>query len=84
MFWRFVDEVEPQLAPGENYAPIRPFAAKLPEHAARLGAAIAAYQDLDFPNLSGEAFQRGVQVASYYASEAKRLTAAFVQEGALL
>ena len=42
------------MAPGGDYDSIVPFAAKLPEHTARLGAALAGYQDLNFPELSGE------------------------------
>ena len=56
LFWEFADEVEKQMAPGGEYESIRPFAAKLPEHAARLGATIAAYRDLNFTELSREDF----------------------------
>ena len=46
LFWEFADEVEKEMAPGGEYESIRPFAAKLPEHAARLATAIAGYRDL--------------------------------------
>jgi hypothetical protein len=36
-------------------------------------AAIAAYRDFDLTELSGEDFMRGMQLAVYYATEAKRL-----------
>jgi hypothetical protein len=73
MFWQFADAVEKEMAPGGEYESIRSFAAKLPEHAARLGATIAAYRDLKVAELNVEDFQRGMQVAVWYASEAKRL-----------
>jgi hypothetical protein len=72
LFWQFGDEAEKQMAPGGEYESIRPFAAKLPEHAARLGATIAACRDLNFTELSREDFLRGMRIAVWYASEAKR------------
>jgi hypothetical protein len=75
-FSQFADEAAEQSAPGGDYESIPLFAERLPEHASRLGAAIAAYQDLNFAELSGEGFQRGVQLATFYASEAKRLVGA--------
>ena len=76
LFWEFADEAEKQMAPGGDYDSIRAFAAKLPEHAARLGATIAAYRDLNFTELSREDFLRGMQIAVYYATEAKRISGA--------
>ena len=76
LFWEFADEVEKQMAPGGDYDSVRAFAAKLPEHAARLGATIAAYRDLNFTELSREDFLRGMQIAVYYATEAKRISGA--------
>ena len=73
LFWEFADEVEKEMGPGGEYESIRPLAAKLPEHAARLGATIAAYRDLIFTELVCEDFLRGMQIAVYYANEAKRI-----------
>jgi hypothetical protein len=78
MYWQFADAVEKEMAAGGEYESIRSFAAKLPEHAARLGATIAAYRDLKVAELSVEDFQRGMQIAVWYASEAKRLCNAAV------
>jgi hypothetical protein len=72
-FRQFSDGVAEQSAPGGDYESIPLFAKLLPEHASRLGAAIAAYRDLNFAELSGEDFQRGMQLATFYANEAKRL-----------
>jgi hypothetical protein len=42
LFWEFANEAEKQMAPSGDYDSVRAFAAKLPEHAARLSATIAA------------------------------------------
>ena len=72
------------MAPGGDYDSVRPFAAKLPEHAARLGATIAASRDRNFTELSSEDFLRGMQIAVYYASEAKRISGAGAASSELL
>ena len=74
LFWEFTDFVEKAMAPGGEYETIRPFAAKLPEHAARLAAALAGCRDLTVAELSREDFTRGIHLATYYATEAKRIT----------
>jgi Protein of unknown function (DUF3987) len=84
LFWQFADEVEQQMASGGDYDSIRPFAAKLHEHAARLGATIAAHRDRNFTELSSEDFLRGMQIAVYYASEAKRISGAGAANSELL
>jgi hypothetical protein len=74
LFWEFGDEVEKEMAQGGEYESIRPFAAKLPEHAARLATAIAGYRDLGITKLSREDLSCGIVIAAYYASEAKRIS----------
>jgi hypothetical protein len=74
LFWRFSNEAKRARAPGGEFDSIKPFAAKLPEHAARLGANIAAYRDIEFTELSEGDYVRGMRLALYHASEAKRLT----------
>lgn len=61
------------MAPGGDYAAIQGFAAKLPEHAARLATTIAGYANLTIAELGEEDFKRGIALAVFYASEAKRL-----------
>jgi hypothetical protein len=73
LYWDFGDAVELEMASSGEYAPIRGFAAKLPEHAARLATAIAAYNDLNVAELSEKDFKRGIGLAIYYASETKRV-----------
>jgi hypothetical protein len=77
LFWKFVGAAERQMAPGGDYEQIRPFAAKLAEHAARLAASIAAYQNIEFTELGPEDFVRGMRIAVWYASEAKRIGGAY-------
>ena len=74
LFWEFADEVEKAMAPGGEYESIRPFAAKLPEHAARLAAAIAGYRDLLIASLDRDDLACGMHIAAFYATEAKRIS----------
>jgi hypothetical protein len=73
LFWEFYNEVEKESAPGGEYETIRPFAAKLPEHAARLATAIAGYRDPQITSLSQDEFACGIRIAVFYAAEAKRI-----------
>jgi hypothetical protein len=72
------------MAPGGEYDSIRAFAAKLAEHAARLSATTAAYRDLKFTELSREDLLRGMQIAVWYATEAKRISGANTASSELL
>jgi hypothetical protein len=72
-FWEFYNEVETETAPGKEYSTIAPLANKLAQHAVRIGATIAAYQNLNFTELGADDLKRGMQIAVYFASEAKRL-----------
>jgi hypothetical protein len=74
LFWEFVDAVEKEMAAGGEYESIRPFAAKLPEHAARLATAVAGYRDFNLIELGPEDFFCGIRIATYYATEAKRIS----------
>jgi hypothetical protein len=74
LFWKFHDECEKAMIEGGEYESIRRFTAKLPEHAARLSTTIAAYKDINLTELSSEDFLRGMQIAIYYAHEAKRIS----------
>ena len=74
LFWEFADAVEKEMASGGEYESIKPFAAKLPEHAARLATAIAKYRDCNVAELSREDFFCGIRIATYYATEAKRIS----------
>jgi hypothetical protein len=71
-FWQFTADIEEQMMPGGDYSSIPHIAELLPEHAARSAAVLAAYRDLNFAELGWEDYQRGVQIACFYASEATR------------
>jgi uncharacterized protein DUF3987 len=73
LFWQFADEVEKEMAAGGEYELIRSFAAKLPEHASRVAAAIDGYRDLNVAELGQDDFVRGMHIATFYAREAKRI-----------
>src|SRR4029450_9021217 len=60
LFWEFVDALEKEMAPGGEYESIRPFAAKLPEHAARLATAVAGYRDFNLIELGRQDFFCGI------------------------
>ena len=71
----FYDEIEAEIADGNPLAPIRAFAAKLGEHAARLAGVLTIYgaRDLKPANIGGKAMANGIRLARHYASEALRL-----------
>jgi hypothetical protein len=71
----FHDEIEAEIADGNPLAPIRAFAAKLGEHAARLAGVLTIYEarDLKPANIGGSAMANGIRLARHYASEALRL-----------
>jgi hypothetical protein len=71
----FYDEIEAEIADGKPLAPIRAFAAKLPEHAARLAGVLTVYEArAQKPvNIGGIAMANAITLARHYASEALRL-----------
>ena len=72
--WRaFADDTERQLGPGGLLEPVRGFANKLPEHAARLAGVIQLVETPLAGGIGGEAMERGIALARFYASEALRL-----------
>jgi len=72
--WReYADYVERLLAPGQPFEPIRGFANKLPEHAARIAAVLMLVDDIGAPHIDRETFERAVCLAEYYTREALRL-----------
>lgn len=72
--WRdYADEVERRLASGGPFEPIRGFANKLPEHAARVAGVLTLIDDLDAPSISSSTFVRAMLIANYHAGEALRL-----------
>jgi hypothetical protein len=58
---------------GGDLWPIRGFANKMPEHAARLAAALTLVTNLDAGAIDDASMERGVRLAEHYACEALRL-----------
>ena len=72
--WRtFADDTERQLGPGGTLEPVRGFANKLAEHAARLAGVIQLIDVPQATGVGGEAMERGIALARFYAREALRL-----------
>jgi hypothetical protein len=69
----FHDHVEQQLGSGGELEPVRGFANKLPEHAARISAALTLAEDIHAGEVSRAKMEAGIAVAQHYAAEALRL-----------
>ena len=69
----FVDHIEGQIGPGGALAPVRGLASKAPEHAARIAAVLAVYDDHQRRTLPVEYVDRGIQLVGFYLGEALRL-----------
>jgi hypothetical protein len=67
------DKNEVQLGPDGQLHPISSLAAKLPEHAARLAAVLAAFANIDAAEVDGDAMMDGMALAEFYKAEALRL-----------
>ncbi|WP_404713175.1 YfjI family protein [Sphingomonas sp. MMS24-J13] len=73
MWIAFVDAVESDLAPDGKLEEISGFAAKLPEHAARIAAVITFIMDRTATMISDRALANGIILAKFYADEALRV-----------
>lgn len=69
----FHDECERAIVPEGDLSSIRPFAAKLAEHAGRLAAVLTLYNDPDAMEIPLIAMQSAVTLAKFYANEMLRL-----------
>ncbi len=69
----FADDTERQLGSGGTLEPVRGFANKLAEHAARLAGVIQLVERLDAGSIDANAIERGIALARFYAGEALRL-----------
>jgi hypothetical protein len=69
----FHDAVECDLAESRELHSIRPFGAKMAEHAGRLAAVLAAYADPEAIEVDGQAMACGIGLAQHYAAELLRL-----------
>lgn len=72
--WRdFADRTERALGPGGPLEPVRGFANKLPEHAARIAGVLQLVDDIQAWDVEAGTMARGIELAEYYAGEALRL-----------
>ena len=78
----FHDHAEASLGDGRPWAPIRGFANKAAEHAARLAGVLSVWTGA--PMVTGEAMACGVTLAQHYAAEALRLQADGAADPAIL
>jgi len=69
----FHDVCERAMAPGAELATLRPFASKMPEHAGRLAAVLAAYADPGAMDIAGNCLVGGIALAQHYAKELVRI-----------
>ena len=69
----FHDHVEQRLSAGGELEPVRGFANKLPEHAARLAAVLTLAENVEVGEIAGTEMAAGVLLATHYATEAMRL-----------
>lgn len=80
LFVQWHDEVERALP--THFNSVCGFAAKLPEHAARIAGIITAFSSEDATVVTGAAMASGIRLANFYAAEAIRLADhASVSEG---
>jgi hypothetical protein len=69
----FANDTEAAIAPGGPFAPIKAFAAKMAEHAGRLAAVLAVYDDPEAMEVPPAAMAGGIALAQHYAQEMLRL-----------
>ncbi|MGB7917178.1 MAG: DUF3987 domain-containing protein, partial [Rhodomicrobium sp.] len=65
----FSDEVDAALKPGCRLHEISGFASKIAEHAARIAAVLAVYDEPAVADLDRQGLERGIELTNYYASE---------------
>lgn len=69
----FAQDAEAAMTAEGPFAPIRPLAGRLAEHAARLAAIVAFIENDTLTEITPHHLARGVELARYYAAEALRL-----------
>lgn len=72
----FFNDTEAAIAPGGRLTPIKAFAAKMAEHAGRLAAVLAVYDDPDAMEVPLPAMIGGIALAQHYGAEMMRLAGA--------
>jgi putative DNA primase/helicase len=72
--WRqFHDHIEAQVRDGAPLRPVKGFACKAAEHAARLAAVLAFFDNCDVSEIGTEHTEAGIELVQFYLGEALRL-----------
>jgi Protein of unknown function (DUF3987) len=74
-WFEFVEHVEKSIGQGGALEPVKGFANKLPEHAARLAAVLTLIENINAHEINADALERGIALAEHYATEALRIFA---------
>lgn len=69
----FADHIEELQREGGDLYPIKGFASKAAEHAARIAGVLAIFETPDVTEISADALNGGIAIAQYYIGEALRL-----------
>jgi hypothetical protein len=72
-WFEFVAHVEKSIGQGGALEPVKGFANKLPEHAAKLAAVLTLVENINAHEISADALERGIALAEHYATEALRI-----------
>jgi Protein of unknown function (DUF3987) len=82
--WRqFHDSIEHELGPHGRLRPVRDFAGKAPEHAARIAGVLAIVDNSGTADISRDHYARGAALARWYVEESARLAAASMADPAV-
>lgn len=73
LWTRFYDHVEGELGDGAPLAPIRGFANKAAEHAARLAGVLSLFDNLLASAIDKNHMEAGIELCQFYLTEALRL-----------
>ena len=73
MWVEFFNAVEKEIAPDGILEPISGFAAKMPEHAARIAAVLAWWANQDAQDIDAETMRDAIQIVEWFGKEALRL-----------
>jgi hypothetical protein len=85
MTWRdFYNDIEERMGPTADLHPIRDFAGKAAEHAARIAAVITIVEDANATEISVDAMNGAVSLARWYVGEAVRLQVGLRTDAGLL
>lgn len=76
LWTEFHDDIETRLGPEGDLAPIKAFAAKLAEQAARIAGVLALFRDEHAVEIDLDTMQGGIRIADYFATERLRIGAA--------